>query len=188
MALNSDFPFIKMCSPKHMFGFIESAKCQTIKKIFDDADKSDLSCIIVDDIERLLDYITIGPRYSNTVLQALLVLLKEKLRKGRKLIIIGTTSCCDVLETMRIVEAFNTVIHVSCLSSPDHLKSVFQGVKLFDADEVKEIERNIGQQRVFIGIKKLLMMAEMAIQSNKRDRVDKFLSLLEDEKWQELCQ
>ncbi|XP_015764199.1 PREDICTED: vesicle-fusing ATPase-like [Acropora digitifera] len=160
----------------------ESAKCQTIKKIFDDADKSELSCIIVDDIERLLDYVAIGPRFSNTVLQALLVLLKKKLRKGRKLTVIGTTSCRDVLETMGIVEAFNTVIHVSSLSSIDHLKAVFQEVKLFDADEIKQIERNIGQQRLFVGIKKLLVMAEMAVQTNKRDRVDKFLSLLEDEK------
>ncbi|KAJ7377860.1 hypothetical protein OS493_025754 [Desmophyllum pertusum] len=62
-ALLSDFPFIKMCSPEHMIGFVESAKCQTIKKIFDDADKSDLSCILVDDIERLLDYVAIGPRF-----------------------------------------------------------------------------------------------------------------------------
>ena len=105
--------------------------------------------------------------------------------KGRKLTVIGTTSCRDVLETMGIVEAFNTVIHVSSLSSIDHLKAVFQvrimllfsvknwfmglwdvlfwrivvlfsllmlvfslqEVKLFDADEIKQIERNIGQQR-----------------------------------------
>ena len=32
MALFSDFPFIKMCSPENMIGFVESAKCQTIKK------------------------------------------------------------------------------------------------------------------------------------------------------------
>ena len=33
MALQSDFPFIKMCTPEHMIGFVESAKCQTIKKV-----------------------------------------------------------------------------------------------------------------------------------------------------------
>ncbi|PFX29475.1 Vesicle-fusing ATPase [Stylophora pistillata] len=145
MALKSDFPFIKLCSPENMIGFVESAKCQTIKKIFDDADKSQLSCIVVDDIERLLDYVAIGPRFSNTVLQALLVLLKKKLRKGRKLIVIGTTSCRDVLDSMGIVEAFNTVIHVPSIWSTDQLKQVLQTVK--------------------------------------RDRVDKFVSLLEDENW-----
>ena len=37
-----------------MIGFSENAKCQAIKKIFDDAYKSELSCIVIDDIERLL--------------------------------------------------------------------------------------------------------------------------------------
>ena len=41
MALNSDFPFVKMCSPENMIGFIESAKCQTIKKV------KELSCSLM---------------------------------------------------------------------------------------------------------------------------------------------
>jgi len=54
IAKNSDFPFVKVCSPENMVGFHEAAKCQLIKKMFEDAYKSPLSCIIVDDIERLL--------------------------------------------------------------------------------------------------------------------------------------
>lgn len=46
--------------------------------------------------------------------------------QGRKLIVIGTTSCRDVLETMGIVESFNTVIHVPSLSSTDQLREVLQ--------------------------------------------------------------
>ncbi|EDO36224.1 predicted protein [Nematostella vectensis] len=181
MALNSDFPFIKLCTPENMIGFVDSAKCQSIKKIFDDADKSDLSCIIVDDIERLLDYVAIGPRFSNTVLQALLVLLKKKLRKGRKLIIIGTTSCRDILEPMGMIEAFNTVIHVPNLSTKDHLMNALKEAQLFDSEELNEIEREVGQRRLWVGIKKAIMLAQMAVQTSKQDRVNKFLNLLEDE-------
>lgn len=36
-----------------MIGYSEGAKCQAIKKVFDDAYKSELSCVVVDDIERL---------------------------------------------------------------------------------------------------------------------------------------
>lgn len=82
---------------------------------------------------------------------------------------------------MGIVQAFNTVIHVPRLSVKEHLRQVLQEVKLFDEHEIKLIEDIIGQRRLFVGIKKLLMMAEMAVQTNKRDRVDKFVSLLEDE-------
>ena len=82
MALSSEFPLIKMCNPRSMIGFSEQAKCNAIKKVllsccvlltsyliyinnyikiclgnlkvFDDADKSELSCVILDDIESLL--------------------------------------------------------------------------------------------------------------------------------------
>lgn len=33
MALGSDFPFIKLCTPENMIGFVDSAKCQAIKKV-----------------------------------------------------------------------------------------------------------------------------------------------------------
>lgn len=36
-----------------------------------------MSIVILDDIERLLEYVAIGPRFSNTILQTLLVLLKK---------------------------------------------------------------------------------------------------------------
>lgn len=57
--------------------------CFVFFKVFDDAYKSQLSCVVVDDIERLLDYVPIGPRFSNLVLQALLVLLKKPPPKVR---------------------------------------------------------------------------------------------------------
>lgn len=146
IAEDSEFPFIKICSPDKMIGHSEISKCQAIKKVnaaacyyqpshpppppplvstkakhlhfnpillhsrlylhpfspatfdpsplfprlpaprcqvFDDAYKSQLSCVVVDDIERLLDYVPIGPRFSNLVLQALLVLLKKAPPKVR---------------------------------------------------------------------------------------------------------
>ena len=33
--------------------------------------------MVVDDIERLMEYVPIGPRFSNAVLQTLLVLIKK---------------------------------------------------------------------------------------------------------------
>ena len=75
IARDSGFPFIKICSPENMIGFTESAKCMTIRKIFDDAYKSSVSCVLVDNIERLIDYGPIGPRYSNMTLQVMLFVI-----------------------------------------------------------------------------------------------------------------
>lgn len=75
--MNSEYPFIKLISPESMVGFSEMAKMSKINSVFNDAYKSPLSVIVVDGIERLLDWTPIGPRFSNMVLQTLLVLLKK---------------------------------------------------------------------------------------------------------------
>uniref|UniRef100_A0A672T2W6 Vesicle-fusing ATPase n=2 Tax=Sinocyclocheilus grahami TaxID=75366 RepID=A0A672T2W6_SINGR len=178
---DSQFPFIKICSPDKMIGHSEISKCQAIKKVFDDAYKSQLSCVVVDDIERLLDYVPIGPRFSNLVLQALLVLLKKTPPHGRKLLIIGTTSRKDVLQEMEMLDAFSTTIHVQNISSGEHLVEALELLGSFTDAERTTIAQNVKGKRVWIGIKKLLMLIEMSLQMDQAYRVSKFLSLLKDE-------
>ncbi|EFX83077.1 hypothetical protein DAPPUDRAFT_48480, partial [Daphnia pulex] len=125
LAKNSDFPFIKICSPDDMIGFSESAKVLRIRRFFDDAYRSELSCILVDDIERLLDYGAIGPRYSNLVLQALLGLLKKKPPKGRKLLVICTTSRRQVLKELEMLSIFTKILRVPNISTSEQLIAVF---------------------------------------------------------------
>ncbi|XP_034414985.1 vesicle-fusing ATPase-like [Cyclopterus lumpus] len=178
---DSQFPFIKICSPDKMIGHSEIAKCQAIKKIFEDAYKSQLSCVVVDDIERLLDYVPIGPRFSNLVLQALLVLLKKPPPKGRKLLIIGTTSRKDVLQEMEMLDAFSTTIHIPNISRGEQLVEALELLGSFQDVERAGIAKAVKGQNLWIGIKKLLMLIEMAVQMDPGYRVSKFLSLLKDE-------
>lgn len=181
LAKNSDFPFLKVCTPEDMVGFTETAKCMAIRKIFDDAYKSSMSCILVDNIERLLDYGSIGPRYSNLVLQALLVLLKKEPPKNRKLLILCTTSRRQVLEEMEMLPCFAGVLHVSNLSTSEHLMAVLEQSYCFSKDELSSIGRKVNGRRVSVGIKKLLALIDMARQMQGEYRVPKFLSKLEEE-------
>uniref|UniRef100_A0A3P9L3H8 Vesicle-fusing ATPase n=1 Tax=Oryzias latipes TaxID=8090 RepID=A0A3P9L3H8_ORYLA len=181
IAEDSQFPFIKICSPDKMIGSSEISKCQAIKKVFDDAYKSQLSCVVVDDIERLLDYVPIGPRFSNLVLQALLVLLKKTPPKGRKLLIIGTTSRKDVLQEMEMLDAFSTTIHVPNISTGEQLVDALELLGSFTDKERASIAHQLKGKRVWIGIKKLLVFIEMSLQMDSDYRVTKFLSLLRDE-------
>ena len=57
-----------MISPENYVGYTEHAKISAIVKIFEDAYKSPLSLIVLDDIERLIEFIHIGPRFSNAIL------------------------------------------------------------------------------------------------------------------------
>ncbi|XP_077020168.1 vesicle-fusing ATPase isoform X2 [Tamandua tetradactyla] len=181
IAEESNFPFIKICSPDKMIGFSETAKCQAMKKIFDDAYKSQLSCVVVDDIERLLDYVPIGPRFSNLVLQALLVLLKKAPPQGRKLLIIGTTSRKDVLQEMEMLNAFSTTIHVPNIATGEQLLEALELLGNFRDKERTTIAQQVKGKKVWIGIKKLLMLIEMSLQMDAEYRVRKFLALLREE-------
>ncbi|XP_033628935.1 vesicle-fusing ATPase-like [Asterias rubens] len=181
LAMKSGFPFVKICSPEDMVGFSESAKCQAIKKIFEDAYKSHVSCVVVDDIERLLDYVPLGPRFSNLVLQALLVLLKKIPPKGKKLLIIGTTSQKEVLQQMEMVATFNAHIHVSNLSTGEQLCAVVEDLDCFTSAERTTLENKLRGKRLCIGIKKLLVLLELVRQTDKGFRVPKLLCLLEEE-------
>jgi vesicle-fusing ATPase len=181
LAKLSGFPFVKICSPEDMVGFTESAKCMQIRKIFDDAYRSTMSCVVVDNVERLLDYGPIGPRYSNLTLQALLVLLKKNPPKGRRLLIICTTGRREVLDHMEMLSAFTDVLHVSNLTEAKHFKSVFDDYELFTAQEAQAILKKLENYSISIGIKKVLSLLDMIKQMGTENRVNKFLNKLEAE-------
>lgn len=181
LAMNSGFPFVKICSPDDMVGFTEAAKCMQIRKIFDDAYRSQMSCIVVDNIERLIDYGPIGPRYSNLTLQALLVLLKKVPPKGKRLLIICTTSRKEVLEQMEMLSAFTDVLHVSNLGTAKHLEKVLQATNTFNQKEVASIVGKLSKYRICIGIKKLLGLLDMMKQLGDQHRMIRFISKLEEE-------
>ncbi|CAG9138464.1 unnamed protein product [Plutella xylostella] len=202
LAKISDFPFVKVCSPEDMVGFTETAKCLQIRKYFDDAYRSTLSCILVDNIERLLDYGPIGPRYSNLTLQALLVLLKKQPPPGRKLLILCTSSRRQVMEDMEILSAFTGVLHVPNLSTPEHVLAVLEqsdafskrqlqaiqhdlrGAKYSDAfskRQLQAVQHDLRGAKIFIGIKKLLALVDMVKQMDEESRVFKFLTKMQEE-------
>lgn len=181
IAKESGFPFIKVCSPENMIGFTESAKCMTIRKIFDDAYKSTLSCVVVDNIERLIDYGPIGPRYANMTLQALLVLLKKMPPKGRKLLVIATTSRKQVLDDLEMIPAFTDVLHVPNLSRPEHVSAVARASGVIPAAGLKQLESQLSGRTANIGVKKLLGLLDMVHQTQEGERVDKLINKLEEE-------
>lgn len=161
IALDSQFPFVKICSPEAMVGYTEQAKCQIIRKMFDDAFKSPLSCLIIDDIERLIDYAPVGPRFSNLVLQALLVLLKKQPPKGKNLLVLCTTSEKDILEQLKLPAVFTKRIHCSILTAPEHLMNVLNSIcsssdPVFTKQQRDTIAQRIAKINVHVGIKQLM--------------------------------
>jgi len=73
LAKDSGFPYIKYLAPENFVASTELERANKIHKAFQDAYKSQLSLVVIDDIERFIEYAPIGPRYSNIVLQALFI-------------------------------------------------------------------------------------------------------------------
>merc|ERR1711920_388163 len=152
LARTSDFPFVRRIAAENYVGYSEQAKVNAIAKIFEDAYKSPLSLVVLDDLERLMDYVRVGPRFNNLVLQAMFALVKKQPPKtGRRLLVIGTTSEPGFLEEVDLLRVFNAAITVPLLSAAEHYK---------------------------IGIRTVLLIAEMAVQRQNPVQKDVFMDCL----------
>ncbi|KAF2012018.1 vesicle-fusing ATPase [Aaosphaeria arxii CBS 175.79] len=167
IAMNSEYPFIKLVSPEDMVGFSEMQKVQQLDKTFRDAYKSPLSVILIDNIELLVDWVPIGPRFSNTVLVALKVLLAKAPPKGRKLLVLATTTERTVLTQLDLFSRFDADIAVPNVNTQDELRKVLTESGAFSdqdiAGSLEEIRRYAGEE-VGVGIKKILTGIETAKQ------------------------
>ena len=170
LAVDSGYPFVRMISADEMIGYSETSKCQMIHRAFMDSYKSPLSMIFIDDIERIIDYVPIGPRFSNTVLQTLLVLLKKiPPDDGRRLLVLGTTSVPHLLEDLGLTQAFGVAQSIPLLSDIANVVEVLRVAEHMNEKDARAVAKSIGKP---IGIKQLLMVAEMAKQGSDNDQVD----------------
>eukprot|EP00440_Ansanella_granifera_P042459 gb/GFBE01046029.1/.p1 GENE.gb/GFBE01046029.1/~~gb/GFBE01046029.1/.p1 ORF type:complete len:735 (+),score=200.45 gb/GFBE01046029.1/:1-2205(+) len=177
LAAKSDYPFVRRIGAEKYVGYSESAKVSAITKVFEDAYKSDLSCVVLDDLERLMDYVRIGPRFSNVILQALFALLKKVPPKAsRRLLVIGTSADPAFLEEAELMQAFNVSLEIPTLSSPAHFKTVLEALPGFTPATVGEISAALNGKR--IGIKTLLLVAEMAVQRENPVQLNVFMDCL----------
>lgn len=97
--------------------------------------------------------------------------------KGRRLLVIATTSLRPVLSEVGLSEAFDSELRVPPISSLDSLEYVLREVSLFDRDDDRnaavqmlreagfpQTSQEVGTNGLHIGVKKLLSIIEMARQ------------------------
>ena len=161
LALHSGFPFIRIISPESLVKFMESGKYTSIYNTFEDGYKSPYSIIILDNIEKLIEYIRVGPRFSNLLLQTLRVFIKKlPPKKGKKMLIIGTTSCASQLEDLDIVQDFDRRIKIPNLTKKEIL-NVLKNYQCHEED--REKIANLVQN---LPIKQLCFLIDRALQKN----------------------
>ncbi|KYO02530.1 N-ethylmaleimide-sensitive fusion protein, putative [Plasmodium reichenowi] len=185
IAKCANFHFTKFITPENLIGYSEIGRINYINKIFEDAYKTPLSLVILDNIERLIDYTRIGPRFSNSILQAIMVLIKKKPKKeNQKILIICTTSEYQFMKDVGLTKNFFVNIHVPLLSTSSSIKNVLQHRNQTYHDfPNNEIEKVISSNIIKnIAIKNLLMIIDMASEASDDKNItsDVFLKIFND--------
>jgi vesicle-fusing ATPase len=184
IAKSSDFPFIKMISPDSMVGMSELAKANEIATVFNNAYKSKLAFIVVDCIERLLEYVPVGQRFSNVVLQTLQVCLKRIPPKCKSVLIVSTTSRRSLLEDLDMIDCFSTEVYVPSISSVDGVIKVLMESKFFSDSDISSILRDLGtilndSSIINISVKQLINIISISSQ-DPENGTSRFLQSFKD--------
>ena len=160
-----------MVSPDNMIGFNEAMKIEHMRRIFDDAYKSPLSVVLIDNIERIVEWVPIGPRFSNPILQALMVLLKKEPPNGRRLLILATTGERSVLQQLDLWTSFDSDIAVPNVGGHTELAYILEqsGVFRNPSRAIQELSEMTRSDNVGVGIKKILLGIETAKQDQDRE-------------------
>lgn len=172
LARGADFPFVRVISPETLLGMSEQARVGEIISVFNNAYKSRLSLIVVDCIERLLDYVPIGPRFSNAVLQTLQVCIKRTPPNGRSLLVVSTTSCRALLDELDMASCFTAEVHVPAIDSLEAVVVVVRETGLFSDEDRVAIERDLaeelGTDAYFqVPVKRLIGLLSLAAQDKE---------------------
>jgi vesicle-fusing ATPase len=134
LAKKSGIPFIRMLAAVKMQNYTDIGKVSQIAKLFDEAYKSPLSMLIIDDVDQLVEYYDDGPRFSTSLTSSLRTRLNTLPPVGHKLLVVCTTSRMDVLKRLGIARTVGSVVEVPMLNAEEGL-SFLKGSKVTFADE-----------------------------------------------------
>ncbi|ONH69062.1 Vesicular-fusion protein SEC18 [Cyberlindnera fabianii] len=178
IALASEFPFVKLISPDAMVAMNESAKIAYLDNMFRDAYKSPLNILVIDNLERIIEWVPIGPRFSNNILQTLMTYLTRRPPQDGRLLILTTTSSFSLLQQLDMVHCFTNEIAVPNLQGLDEFNNVMiERNFLDDASRVKVLNQlGITSKNFNIGIKNALANIERAKYSD--DPVEDLVELM----------
>lgn len=145
-----------------MVGVDEMSKVRMIKNAFEDAYRSPESCIVLDDLQRLIEFSQLGGRYSNAILQALLVLIKRPPPQGKKLLIIGTTSQYSFIDSLQLSSCFSVKLQIPLIPI-NAVYNIASLMKISFASQA-DVQQCIELLPRPLPMKQLMLVLEMAAQ------------------------
>lgn len=180
IAAKSDFPYVRIISPDDYVGLSENAKLEKLVTVFENAYKSVLSVIVIDDLEHILEFVPLGMRFSSATLQAISVLLRRPPPKNRKLFLLCTSSNLELMERLGLLSCFSLNLEMPVLRNKNDICRVLSKLAGFSTDDLNLIEREFIIPKEGIAIKKLLLVTEAAKSASSEDSLgQRFLDYFE---------
>lgn len=185
IALDSGFPFVKLLSSRDMDGYNEMGKVAHIGRVFSDAYKSSLSVVVIDNIERIIDWNPIGLRFSNMVVSTLATRLQQKPPEGRRMLVLATSSRYSTMLQLDLLDVFNDKIAVPNVANKEELYRTLDSMGAMTPEDRRQAVSRTGAaagaqgDEIGVGIKYVL---EAVAKSNKADpgeQVEAFASHME---------
>jgi vesicle-fusing ATPase len=180
MAKETNFPFIRVHQAKTTARMSESAKVQHMGKLFDDASRSELSCIVIDDIDIVMGYSPFGPGFPNTLVTQFTSETDEVLPKGHRMLIICTCRNEQFLDNSGLWKFFDNQTRIPSLTKPEHVRNVLNylqetGDSPFEPGQQEELVKSLANFKFEIGIKKFMRLYKDASRDSVDLRVRKFI-------------
>lgn len=120
--------------------------------------QSTQSLIVVDDLESLIDFVAVGPRFSAAVLTTLLSKLRTPPPEGKSRVIIATTNKYSVIGQLDVLSVFDRLINVDIVRGPTELFKLLSAIRSDDAPKaiVTRLLESYDARDVNIGVKHVL--------------------------------
>jgi vesicle-fusing ATPase len=143
-ACESNFPFVKMVTAADLIARPSAAgKINLIQTVFEDAYKTPLAIVVLDDLENIIEYVRMGNSYNPSILNALRVLCNQQPPvDGRRLLVLATTSEPGCMRDLGL--HFQRIVSIPCIERKDDFTTL---LRAFTDDGItQEVADAIGSQ------------------------------------------
>eukprot|EP00924_Labyrinthula_sp_SR-Ha-C_P006140 maker-scaffold_54-snap-gene-1.27-mRNA-1 protein AED:0.01 eAED:0.01 QI:51/1/0.75/1/0.66/0.5/4/0/749 len=171
LASQSNYPLVKYIPAEKLLALSDQQKQSFLFEEFESAYRSELSLIVLDDLERLIEFVHVGPRFSNGVLQTIKVLVNRlPPKENRKIMILASCGEDFCVEELGLGDVFSTVLSLNPVNNKEELIILLSDLHTGDVEVNKvDIGDICEENEVFpIGVKTVVNVFEMSKERLKK--------------------
>jgi vesicle-fusing ATPase len=161
-ALAAGVPCVKRVGPDALVGLGDTAKAGVLHRAFEDVGRVPLGVVVLDDLERLLEYVPLGCRFSNVVLQTLVGVLARPPAPGHRVLVLATATDPDLLRDLGLWDLFHVALVCPLVATPLEVQAVVQAGAPCACSDPEVVATVAAAVTCPVPVKKLLTALEVA--------------------------